>query len=328
LIQASGNRLCLRLAAAHAYRDWSTLGYASFEGYVRDQFGVGRAHAYRLLDKAKVLALLADAAGIVQGEMPELPERAVRRVKADLPAVAAAIRAGTERKPARRRPSIVTRATRAAGVSPAGDALNRAAKPHVASDEPLAASDEAGVGEAAALVVRSIRRLELLVGGDDVNAGGAVAYALATERDDPVSLGQWAIDSLDAAITLLEGATVSDGDARQAIEAAMSAGEFHPDGPGSRAVLDRLSVGAALPGVVATNVLLVLGDVGSEPVEDDDRRLVLPPNAHPGRRALLARHLGRVDLASRIVASLLVAGEVVWAGDSLALAPMPDGAGQ
>ncbi|MER5359017.1 hypothetical protein [Streptomyces sp. NPDC002785] len=53
--------LAARVRAAHAAKVWLPLGFTSWESYCATEFGISRAHAYRLLDVARALAAIHDA---------------------------------------------------------------------------------------------------------------------------------------------------------------------------------------------------------------------------------------------------------------------------
>ncbi|MFE3907879.1 hypothetical protein ACFXPY_48795 [Streptomyces sp. NPDC059153] len=48
--------LAARVRDAHAAHVWTPLGYPSWEAYCAAEFGISRAHAYRLLDVVRALA--------------------------------------------------------------------------------------------------------------------------------------------------------------------------------------------------------------------------------------------------------------------------------
>ncbi|UDM05414.1 hypothetical protein [Streptomyces longhuiensis] len=54
--------LAARVRDAHAARIWLPLGHSSWASYCGAEFGISRAQAYRLLDVARVLAAIHDAA--------------------------------------------------------------------------------------------------------------------------------------------------------------------------------------------------------------------------------------------------------------------------
>lgn len=50
--------LAARVRDAHAARVWLPLGFASWQAYCAAEFGISRAHAYRLLDIARTLGTI------------------------------------------------------------------------------------------------------------------------------------------------------------------------------------------------------------------------------------------------------------------------------
>ncbi|MER5852487.1 hypothetical protein ABT126_37210 [Streptomyces sp. NPDC002012] len=53
--------LAARVRAAHTAHVWAPLGHPSGEAYCAPEFGISRAHAYRLLDVARALAVIPGA---------------------------------------------------------------------------------------------------------------------------------------------------------------------------------------------------------------------------------------------------------------------------
>ncbi|TMC06075.1 MAG: hypothetical protein E6J41_19985 [Chloroflexi bacterium] len=62
-IRAATRRVCLLLLKAHEGRAWIALGYSSWNQYVRSEFSISRSRSYELLDQARVVLRLRDAAG-------------------------------------------------------------------------------------------------------------------------------------------------------------------------------------------------------------------------------------------------------------------------
>lgn len=123
-VSVAETRLCLLLAVAHRYRDWESLGYTSFGAYLHAELSIGRAHGYRMLDHAAVLVALGKAADLPPEQVP-VDERAARRVKSELPAIATAIQAHVATVAPEQRPAIVRDVVAAAALSPAGDSQRR-----------------------------------------------------------------------------------------------------------------------------------------------------------------------------------------------------------
>jgi len=67
-VQRSAGRLAARVRVAHAARAHVVLGYSSWAAYAKAEFGIGRAHSYRLLDLARTteeIAATVAALGVV-----------------------------------------------------------------------------------------------------------------------------------------------------------------------------------------------------------------------------------------------------------------------
>lgn len=88
--------LAERVRRAHKGRAWIALGYASWGEYVAAEFGIGRAHAYRLIDIATTADRLLSAAATATGVSPAgdnltLSGRAFLDVRGRVEQVAAAL---------------------------------------------------------------------------------------------------------------------------------------------------------------------------------------------------------------------------------------------
>lgn len=94
-IRSTVENLSGLLAEAHERRAWKALGYRSWEAYVRAEFAMARSRSYQLLDQARVIAAVREAAGRVSTSV-DISEAAARDIRADLPAVATEIRARIE----------------------------------------------------------------------------------------------------------------------------------------------------------------------------------------------------------------------------------------
>lgn len=79
------------VSEARDRRAWKALGYKTWEEYVKAEFGMGRSYSYRVADHGHFLAVIAEAAGELS-PMGDIPERATREIKENLPAVAAEIK--------------------------------------------------------------------------------------------------------------------------------------------------------------------------------------------------------------------------------------------
>ncbi|MGW1627344.1 hypothetical protein [Streptomyces sp. NPDC002172] len=60
-VRTATGRLAAAVRRAHAARIWTVLGYPSWKAYAKAEFGVGRSHAYRLVDQAATAEQLGDA---------------------------------------------------------------------------------------------------------------------------------------------------------------------------------------------------------------------------------------------------------------------------
>lgn len=88
--------LAERVRRAHDGRAWIALGYTSWGQYAEAEFGIGRAHAYRLIDIAATAEHLLSAAASVTGMSPArdsltLSGRALLDIRGQLDQVAAAL---------------------------------------------------------------------------------------------------------------------------------------------------------------------------------------------------------------------------------------------
>ncbi|MHB1504907.1 MAG: hypothetical protein ACYCTL_12330 [Acidimicrobiales bacterium] len=193
-ISTAGARLCLLLAEAHDARDWEILDYSGFRGYLAGEFGISRAHGYRLLDQARVVRDLAHAAE-VPPEQIALAERASRRIANQLAKISAEVRSRVAGTPPESRPEIVARVVSKMAVSPA--------------------RDTAGDGRDAERAARALIRLE---GNDEFPEGSlpeqlasAIAQMLSANAE---AVERWA-DYLGAASTALRRRSGTNAAARR-----------------------------------------------------------------------------------------------------------------
>lgn len=89
------------LREAHDRRAWAALGYASYVDYAHAEFGMAKTHAYQLLNQARVVEAIEEAAGdSADAENVHISEAAARDIKPVLPDVVEDVReqvaAGTE----------------------------------------------------------------------------------------------------------------------------------------------------------------------------------------------------------------------------------------
>lgn len=84
------------ITAAYEGKAWKALGYASWEAYVKAEFDISRQHSYRLIDQGRVIREIEEAAGANVTHGRQIPERVIREIKDDLPAIKAGIRERVE----------------------------------------------------------------------------------------------------------------------------------------------------------------------------------------------------------------------------------------
>jgi hypothetical protein len=60
-VRTATGRLAAAVRRAHEARVWVVLGYPTWKAYARAEFGIGRSHAYRLVDQAVTAEQLGDA---------------------------------------------------------------------------------------------------------------------------------------------------------------------------------------------------------------------------------------------------------------------------
>ena len=65
---------------AYERKAWDALGYTSWREYVTKEFNVSQSRAYQLLDQARVVALIQDAANSTEVEISEREARAIKPV--------------------------------------------------------------------------------------------------------------------------------------------------------------------------------------------------------------------------------------------------------
>ena len=97
-IKTSVESLWQLLTEARDRRAWEALGYASWAEYVRTEFDMERAHAYRILHQGKVIHELAEAVGVSPtGDTLTIPEGQTRTITPEvLPQVVAEVRRAVE----------------------------------------------------------------------------------------------------------------------------------------------------------------------------------------------------------------------------------------
>lgn len=93
-IRAATESLWGLLLEAHERQAWRALGYGSWRAYATTEFGMGQSRAYQLLDQARVVVAIAEAADSTTVEMSE---RAAREIKPRLAEVVDIVRDRTAR---------------------------------------------------------------------------------------------------------------------------------------------------------------------------------------------------------------------------------------
>ncbi|MYW04784.1 hypothetical protein [Streptomyces sp. SID3343] len=81
--------LAYQVRRAHRGRAWTVLGYPTWAAYVQAEFGIGRSHAYRLVDLADAADRITDTVTAIEGTshawdiaLPALSHRQVADIKA------------------------------------------------------------------------------------------------------------------------------------------------------------------------------------------------------------------------------------------------------
>jgi len=98
-IKANVESLWYLLTEAKERRAWDALGYTSWGEYVRVEFDMTRAYAYRILHQGKVINELTEAAGMLPiGNTPSISEWRTRNITPEkLPQAVAEVRRAVER---------------------------------------------------------------------------------------------------------------------------------------------------------------------------------------------------------------------------------------
>ncbi|TIP49662.1 MAG: hypothetical protein E5X77_10155 [Mesorhizobium sp.] len=94
-IRTAVDKVWSLLLEAHDRKAWKALKYPTWEAYIKAEFQIGRAHAYRLLDQGRVISAIEEATGNLSPS-GDISEAAARDIKDDLPAVAGEIKARIE----------------------------------------------------------------------------------------------------------------------------------------------------------------------------------------------------------------------------------------
>lgn len=107
-IRAATDALWSLLAEAHDRGAWRALGYDSFKAYVESEFGMSKQRAYQLLDQARVVTAITEAAG--GSTVVDLSERAARQLKPHLDVVADRVHEATVDTPDEAKPAAAAAA--------------------------------------------------------------------------------------------------------------------------------------------------------------------------------------------------------------------------
>ncbi len=94
-IRLAVDKVWALLLEAHDRKAWKALKYPTWEAYIKAEFQIGRAHAYRLLDQGRVISAIEEATGNLS-PVGDISERDARDVKDQLPAVTQEIKARVE----------------------------------------------------------------------------------------------------------------------------------------------------------------------------------------------------------------------------------------
>jgi hypothetical protein len=90
-IRTATRQVCLLLLEAHERRVWVVLAYTRWEDYVSAEFGFSRSRSYELLDQARVILAVQEAASLP--EVPDISGYAASQIKHHLPEITEEIRA-------------------------------------------------------------------------------------------------------------------------------------------------------------------------------------------------------------------------------------------
>lgn len=95
-INATAGELWRLMLESYERGAWRALGYRSWREYAEGEFDISQSRAYRLMDQARVIRALEEAAGDFSPRGEIVTERDARDLKAKLPAVTAAVRERVE----------------------------------------------------------------------------------------------------------------------------------------------------------------------------------------------------------------------------------------
>ncbi|MER8979274.1 hypothetical protein [Mesorhizobium sp. M0870] len=91
-IRAAVDDLWALLLEAHERKAWTALGHATWEAYVKAEFGMTRQRSYQILDQGRVIEAVRDVTGNLSNAF-DISARDTAAVKGDLPAVTREIKA-------------------------------------------------------------------------------------------------------------------------------------------------------------------------------------------------------------------------------------------
>jgi len=104
-IRAATRQVCLLLLEAHERRAWVALGYRTWEQYVQSELSISRSRSYELLDQARVVLQLRDAAGVEP--IPQVSAYLALRIKPRLGQITDSIRQRVQQRPDQNAVAIV-----------------------------------------------------------------------------------------------------------------------------------------------------------------------------------------------------------------------------
>jgi hypothetical protein len=90
-IRTATRHVCLLLLEAHQGRAWFVLGYRTWEEYIQSEFGLSRSRSYELLDQARVILAIMEAAEV--SAIPDVSAYTALQLKPYLYEVTETIRA-------------------------------------------------------------------------------------------------------------------------------------------------------------------------------------------------------------------------------------------
>lgn len=94
-IRGAADQLWSLLLEAHESKAWKALGYTSWESYIGAEFDMSRRRSYQIIDQAKVIGALREAAGGLCTKV-HISEREARDIKPHLSEVTEEIRERVE----------------------------------------------------------------------------------------------------------------------------------------------------------------------------------------------------------------------------------------